>query len=186
MDKNFFSAENNFSAAHAVEHLTKERKNPKTARRKLLILASASLFVLSLGILLFAVPALMFFLLLAACGAAALVWYLRRFVSVEYEYSISQGEMTMDAIYGAKQRKELFCFRIRDMELIAPVTEATRAKWSGRPFSKKIFAAAAPDAPDTYFAICRGEGGGKTLIFFEATEKALRVMKIYNKNVIIQ
>ena len=39
------------------------------------------------------------------CGIA--YWYLSRFVNIEYEYRVIQGEFQMDIIYGQRQRREL-------------------------------------------------------------------------------
>ncbi len=88
-----------------VEHIVPLKETKLLLPKKLGILSLA--FLLSaIGIILavtvlktFAAALVPVFLILVMF----LVWYLWRFVSVEFEYTILQGEMNFDVVYGRRQ-----------------------------------------------------------------------------------
>lgn len=110
-------------------------------------------------------------------GIAFLGWYLWRFVAVEYEYTILQGEISFDVIYGRRQRKHFYTAKISDMEIISPLK-------NGIPqipgITREVFAASSYSNPNTRYAVVKEENGGKTLLFFETFEKAEKAMRFYN------
>ena len=117
-----------------------------------------------------------FFLL----GIGVLVWYLWRFVSVEFEYTILGGEISFDIIYGRRQRKKYYSTPIHKIEKIAPVEGKELTKESFPNLTREVFCASRMDNPKTWYALVSEEGGGKTLLFFEMTDKTEKVLKFYN------
>ena len=100
------------------------------------------------------------------------------YTKIEYEYTIIQGELTMDAIIGAKKRKKIVSFIIRDAEKIAPY------KNDAPKDIPLINACASPQNSDTYIAIFKDEKGCRQALLFSAIDKTLEVMSYYNKNAV--
>ena len=129
----------------------------------------------SIGSELHCIIVILFFLI----GAG--VWYLWRFVSIEYEYVIAQGEFEMEAIYGKRQRKKVMVAKIREMEIIAPAEKRYLDQAKRNEPAKTINASISIDDPSTYFCIYNDKSTGKkTMLYFSATKKAVAILKYYN------
>ena len=108
-----------------------------------------------------------------------LVYFTWCFVSVEYEYTIEGGVMTMREVFGNRYCRTLARERISSMSRIAPYTGDYR-KEADRIDGKRVYGVSSMSSPDVYFAVC-----GDTVLFFEAAEKTLRVIRYYNPEVIV-
>jgi len=162
-----------------VEYLVPLTEPKKLLPKKLGIIALAAVLFLAVFISSFTVlkvvPAIVPFLLFGVC---AVVWYLWRFVSVEYEYTVLQGEMTFDVIYGRRQRKTLYTAKLNRVTELAPVGEKrSAADFQG--ITREYFFAGAFSRPGTWYAVVEEEKGGRTLVFFEMTEKTEKVLRFY-------
>ncbi len=115
-------------------------------------------------------------------GALALLWYLSRFVSVEYEYTILDGEITFEVIYGKTQRRHFYTVPRGKIEKIAPVNGKNISPSNFHGVNREVFCASRRDGENTYYAIVREEGGEKTLLFFEMTPKAEKALKMYYRS----
>lgn len=150
-------------------------------------------FLLLLGYFLFALLYLLFFL--GALGVPIklpvaitflplfiwmLVFFTWRYVSVECEYRILDGEMTGMEIYGSKSMRTLVRVRVSAMTTIAPYHSEARAEAEKIPAERRILCASSMEAPDLYFALFPNEAGETMALFFEATEKTLKVLRYYN------
>ena len=113
-----------------------------------------------------------------------LIFFTWRYVAVEHEYTIASGTMTFSDIYGNRSRRTLLEAKIKDMSEIAPLTEESRKKCTGEGISKVYDFLSTQSSPDAYYAICAKEGGVRIAIFFEATEKSLKIMKFYNSSAV--
>ena len=109
-------------------------------------------------------------------GLALIIFLTGRYTSVEFEYSITSGEMTVSKIFGGRTRRELISFRLRDCRRIAPASEDASAFRA----DETVSALSRPDAPDAYFAALEDADGKKSVVYFEATQKALRICHFYN------
>ena len=109
-------------------------------------------------------------------GLALIIFLSWRYTSVEFEYSITSGEVTVSKIFGGRTRQELVSFHIRDCSMIAPANGSESAFCA----DETVTALSAPNAPDSYFAAFENEDGRKMLVYFEATQKALRICHFYN------
>lgn len=114
-------------------------------------------------------------------GLALIIFLTWRYTSVEFEYSITSGEMTVSKIFGGRTRRELISFRLRDCSMIAPATDrAWQDRASAFRADETVSALSRPDAPDAYFAALEDADGKKSVVYFEATQKALRICHFYN------
>lgn len=117
-----------------------------------------------------------------------LVFITWRFVSVEYEYSLTSGELTFSKIYGNRSRRTVLRFHLRDAVRIAPLEdEQEAAKATQYAPELEFCAVSSMRAPDIYFALFEHEykEHGKVqkrraIFYFEATTRALGVCLFYN------
>lgn len=111
-----------------------------------------------------------------------LVFFTWRFVSVEYEYYILDGEFKMIKVYGSKNMRVLCRTRVSNMKAIAPYSGECKAAADAVP--NRIVGVSSMSAHDIYYAIFE-EDGEEYAVFFEATEKTLKVLRYYNQDTVI-
>ncbi len=116
------------------------------------------------------------------CGIA--YWFLSRFVNLEYEYRIVQGEFQMDVIYGQRQRKEVMEVRVREMDIIRPYDEEGKAAIADCAHVYDCSVSQKKPTPDVY-CFTYQENGQKKAVIFEATKKTLDIMKFYNASSLV-
>ena len=93
---------------------------------------------------------------------------------------MTSGEVTLSNIYGGRSRKAVEVFRIKDCELIAPLS--ANGDQLTRFIAEKTFSLLSEkDADGAYFAIYK-KGEKRYAVLFEATERALKICKFYNSN----
>ncbi len=114
----------------------------------------------------------------------ALILFTWRFVNPEYEYSTLSGEITFTTIWGGRTRKELFRINIRDFHKIAPYDEAAEAYVTAQKCTRDFKCMSSLQAPDLYYGIFT-LGEDKCVVYFEATEKALKILKYYNFSTVV-
>ncbi len=106
-----------------------------------------------------------------------------RYVSIEYEYYILDGEFKLIEVYGSKSMREMCRVRISAMEVIAPYRGSGKHKADSFNEADRICGVSTMDTPDIYYAIFTDAEGKKRVVFFEATEKTLKVIKYYNSEI---
>ena len=117
-----------------------------------------------------------------------LVFFTWRYVSVDYEYSITSGELTFSKIFGNRSRHKELTLTLRDAVRIAPLENAAEAERATAYRPEIEFSAISSlSAPDIYFILFehkyREHGKEKTkraIFYFEATDKALQICRFYN------
>ena len=105
-----------------------------------------------------------------------------RFVNIDHKYEVASAKITFSDIYG---RKEVVKYEklISAFSLIAPVTDEYKDKYEGADVYMDFRGTV--KSPDSYFLLLE-EDGKKTVIYFEAITKAIKVMSFYNsKNTVI-
>lgn len=114
----------------------------------------------------------------------ALVYFTWPYVSVEYEYTIDGGVLTAREVFGSRKCRTLASARISSMTRIAPYP-GEFAKEADRQDAEKIYCVSSMSSPDVYFAVFKDENWKDTVLFFEAAEKTLKVIKYYNPEVVM-
>ena len=112
-----------------------------------------------------------------------LIFFTWRYVSVEYEYYILDGEFRMLEIYGSKSMRELCCVRISSIKIIAPYSWRHKAKADAVPACNRIEGVSSMRADDIYYGIFQDVSGEDRVVFFEVTEKTLKVLKYYSSDI---
>ena len=150
-------------------------------RRTMMILGYAVFNLAYLGAFLLTFPWAITFLPLLDW---ALIFFTWRFVSPEYEYSTLSGEITFTTIFGGKTRRTLFTANIRDFQKIAPYDAEAEAYVTAQKCTRDFRCMSSLQAPDLYYGIFM-LGEDKCVVYFEATEKALKILKYYNHNTVV-
>ena len=148
------------------EQLTPGRPRlPKILYILLIALAAAIGVFLTLGVSLFGI-----------IFAMGLIWLLHRFVrpytSVEYEYCLTNANLTVDAIYGKEKRASLTNINLREAGSVN----------KGRPGSvqgyEKVFDCVSPEAdPSTVCNVVYNEGGKRYLLLFTPDEQMMSLLR---------
>ncbi len=120
-------------------------------------------------------------LALAALTVWGLVFLTWRFLQVEYEYSFFQGTLTVAKILGGRTRRKVAEITIRDLAAVFPYVDENVARAESFGAERTIVAASSTDAPGVYIALWQDtETKKRTMLFFEPTEKALKILRYYN------
>ena len=102
-----------------------------------------------------------------------------RYVSVEYEYIMASGTVTFTHIYGRRSRKQIFEYKIKEFTKIAPTSDPSAADAAKAAEIVYDFRGS-KGTPDAYFAAFTNEQGKKGIVYFEMTNKALKISRFYN------
>lgn len=102
-------------------------------------------------------------------------WYIISAFNVEYEYSVTNGEIDIDKIVNKRKRKKMYTADCKDIEIMAKLT-SKRYNESIATVPKKIVAVSSMKSPDVYFAMLNIQGK-RALIYFEPNEKMIKTIK---------
>ena len=108
-----------------------------------------------------------------------LVLYFWKIFNCELEYTMTSGIMTFTRIYGGIRRKTILDVTIKDFRECAPRTAESDAKLKEQGIEKTYMFSSHSTAIDQYYATFE-ENGKKCVVYFEATEKALKLLRYYN------
>ncbi|MBE6560041.1 MAG: hypothetical protein E7662_02845 [Ruminococcaceae bacterium] len=109
-----------------------------------------------------------------------LVFLTWRYVAVEYEYTMASGTVTFTHIYGRRSRKQIYECKIKDFTRIAPVSDPYANDYAAKDIEITYDFRGSQNTPDAYFATFTDAKGKKGVIFFEMTNKALKICRFYN------
>ncbi|MBE6701121.1 MAG: hypothetical protein E7582_04445 [Ruminococcaceae bacterium] len=178
MDNTFIKASSEYAYTY-TEHLTKRKCDGK------LLLARVGIVLLTLvlfSVIAFLtvgpvkVPQITVVLVVLVLILAKFLW---GFTSIEYEYLIVSGTMSVDKIFDSRKRRQILEIKVSSAESILPLCDA---KLEGK---KIIFAASSVDDEDAYALIFKDEDKQDCALIFNATKKAVDMLKFYNKATVV-
>ena len=120
-----------------------------------------------------------FYLAILPLSLLGLVLYFWKIFNCELEYSMTSGQMTFARIYGSMKRKKVLDLTIKDFREIAPRTAESDAKLKARGIAKTYSFVSHSTAIDQYYGLFE-ENGDLFVVYFEATEKTLKILRYYN------
>ncbi|MBE6599778.1 MAG: hypothetical protein E7640_01040 [Ruminococcaceae bacterium] len=171
-----------YEYAVAPDKRSGAQRKKKTVFLLIYIFFTAALLALVLGVGMLFLP----LFALAPIAVWLLVFLTWRFTDPEYEYSITSGEMTFSIIYGGKTRKKVFEQAVRSMEAVAPLTDMYRDKILDYKPQRVFEGASSHESPDAYFALFENGDGERCVYYFEATARALKILRHYNVKTVIK
>ncbi|MEG1426513.1 MAG: DUF6106 family protein [Oscillospiraceae bacterium] len=119
--------------------------------------------------------AISFFVLVGTIFGA---YYLLSRRNLEYEYAVTNGDVSVDKIINRKSRKRLTSFDAKTIEEMGKYAENAE-KLKNRRVDKRIFASAYEDGRDSIYVIAQSKKTGLTLIVFNPDERVLDAIKPY-------
>lgn len=112
-----------------------------------------------------------FFFFLA--GMIFLFWKIATSFNIEYEYSVTNGDIDIDKIIGKRTRKRIISINAKNIESFKRFTGNENRK----SFNNIIFAGSDPKSQDLWYCTFRHNKSGNTLLIFEPNEKVLNAIK---------
>lgn len=110
--------------------------------------------------------------------------YFRR---IDYDYRIVGSELFFSIVYNRKKRKELGSVDITRFEKIAPYAGKYADEAESTEYDKVYDFSSSPNDPYVFYAIeYDEENNTKTLYLFNASEKMLKLIKLYNRRAITE
>ena len=107
----------------------------------------------------------------------ALVWFTWRLVKEERKYEVVNAKLKIQELNGSGKGTVVFENLVSEFSVIAPMTDEYKDQWAKADVI--LDERGNSKSPDSYFA--RLEKDGKTtVVYFEAINKMLKVMKFYN------
>ena len=108
----------------------------------------------------------------AAAGFGAT--HLMSFLSVEYEYVFTNGELDIDVIYNKSRRKRVFSSHVKEIEIMAHIEDNVHAG-SFQNFEVLKDFSSGETTPDTYVFMINHQNK-RTKIIIEPNEKMLKAI----------
>ena len=118
-------------------------------------------------------PMIPFFVM---CAVVYGIYWVITSRQIEFEYSITNGDISIDQIVNRRSRKRLTSFDAKAIEEMGKYTEnAQRLK--NRRVDKTIFASLTDDGADAWYVIARSRKTGVTLLVFSPDERCIDAIK---------
>lgn len=139
----------------------------------------AGIVLLLLILLLFVVPLLFAYigflapLLLIAAGYGA--WWLITSRNLEYEYSVTNGDIDIDQIIARRKRKRVVSVAGPKIESLLPYRPEAL---TGRKFDRQLIAAPSANEPDLWCFTYHSKKNGHTLVIFQPEDRVLEALKV--------
>lgn len=108
-------------------------------------------------------------------GAAWLGWWGKDFLRVEYEYSLTNGVLDIAQVINNRRRKEALSFRMRDVEILAPIDDPKLQAYEQRAGVKKVRAVLNSDSAIYFLFVKKNEQ--HYLVYMEPSEEMVRLMR---------
>lgn len=97
--------------------------------------------------------------------------------NIEYEYSITNGELDIDKITAQRKRKRLLSINCKEFDILAPVNDENhKREYENINIQKTINAASTLSSNSVYFAVFVFNGV-RTRLIFEPNDKMLGAIK---------
>ncbi len=168
--------------SNSMEYVVAEKAEGK--KRLIKILGRAGLLtVISVFVILCFALNLIWFAIIPMAFLGVVLYFWKSF-NVDLSYSIETGVMTFSRTHVGMRPKKILDVTIKDMKEIAPATDETAAHLTELGVDKVYMFASSSTAYDKYYATFE-QDGHMCVVYFEATEKALKILRYYNAATVV-
>ena len=94
--------------------------------------------------------------------------------NLEYEYSVTNGDLTVDKIINRQRRKRVVSFDVKNAEEMG---KYDAARLQHRNFDNRYFVGVNEDGRDCWYITCRSQKTGHILVVFSPEERVLDAIK---------
>ncbi|MDR3552177.1 MAG: hypothetical protein P4L75_03545 [Clostridia bacterium] len=161
-----------------VEHMVTRKNSPIDMLKMFLLTVAGVVLVFVIFLVMSQLPSFAFLFLLAIFGACWGWWHLMTSFRVEFEYTLTNGEMDVDKIVAQRKRKRLITVNLREIEIMAPMNGDHQRDFENHSLKTKIDASSSPQSPKAYFLIVNHDKQGLTRLIFEPDERILSGAKM--------
>lgn len=115
-------------------------------------------------------------------GAFYGAWYLSTMRNTEYEYSVTNGDLDVDAIYGQRKRKRLLSVHSKNFELFAPINKNHEQEYLRNKTNRNLTVvdARSSDAAENAYFCVFNKDKGRFMLLFEPDERMIESFKSFN------
>ena len=151
-----------------VEQIIVKKKGPK----EIAIITGTILLVVILVFVLFLF--LNYFSLVIDMLLIYGAWWLITGQNVEYEYSVTNGDIDIDQIIAQRKRKRVVSVAGSKIETAGPYNPT---EFAGRRFDRTVVAAPAETAPGVWYFTYHRKKSGSSLVLFQPEERVMDAFK---------
>ena len=164
------------------EHSVEEKAEGK--RKTVKILGRTGLLAVVIGFVVACLATFAPLAILAMVMLPVIITLWKKF-NCEFKYVIEGASMSFFSVYFAsKKPKKMLEVMIKDFREIAPRTAESDAKIKAEGYNKVYMFAPATNSVDQYYATFE-QNGEKCVVYFQAVEKSLSLLRYYNKNTVV-
>lgn len=174
------------SGTHYAEYATTQKPEGKYSTKRILFIIGyvvVLIGMITLASLVFQGGTAFLFGFIFLVLEIALVFFTWRFTKPDYKYVIEVGDIKFYTSYG-KKFKLVTEKKIKDIDVIAPYTDEYNAPTKASDVSALYDFRGTVKTPDAYFVLFKDKNEKKTVVLFEATEKAVALLYYYNKETV--
>ncbi|MBN1891722.1 MAG: hypothetical protein JW780_02995 [Clostridiales bacterium] len=161
------------------EKLVTHKKGPLELFIRFMIIITAFTVITTINlVVLFYIPELLPLALMVSFGMIYLAYRLFSSVNLEYEYSLTNDEFSVDSIVAKRKRKHVFSASCKDFERVAPISDP---EYIGHLESTKaIRDYSSSGSRESTWYIALNYGGRKMIILFDYDERFINAFRRYN------
>ena len=112
--------------------------------------------------------------LLVIAGCIYGIYWVYSFRNLEFEYSVTNGDLTVDKIINKRRRKRVVSFDVREAEEMGKYDANRLAQ---REVDKRLIASVSDTGENAWYILARTPKYGRTLLVFSPNEKVLDGIK---------
>lgn len=112
--------------------------------------------------------------LLVIAGCIYGIYWVYSFRNLEFEYSVTNGDLTVDKIINKRRRKRVVSFDVREAEEMGKYDANRLAQ---REVDKRLIASVSDTGENAWYILARTPKYGRTLLVFSPNEKILDGIK---------
>jgi len=115
------------------------------------------------------------FALIIIAGAGYGAWFLLSSRNIEFEYSVTNGDIDIDTIIARRKRNRLVSVSGSKLESFEPYEEAA---YASRKFDRTVMAAPSTKDEGLWAFTYRSKKNGRTLVIFQPEKRVVSAFKI--------
>lgn len=176
------NGENGFGTSGSpYEYVVSKKNSPQLKMKKMLMIGLYVLWGCGLLIVGSIVKLILPLLAFIPISLWVLVYFTWRYTQVAYEYSFFGGMLKVNRLLGERSRRTITEIKIRDLESVVSCGGEDIDAFVA---DRKILAVSAFDTNRMAAAVWTDENNKKNILFFEADEKAIRILRYYNSKAV--
>lgn len=166
-----------------VEQLVKKNKTVRDTIIKVILIALIVIVPATLLVLSVYITYLAFLAPLSLPIMIYIAWYFITGLNLEYEYAVTNGDITIDKIIAKRKRKRMVSIDIKRIEDMGKINNKDFDK---RPSEYVYYASQTAYGDDVYGAAFFSEEKGSSVLLFSPNEKVLNAMRPFLKPNIVR